>query len=103
MEPRLRWSWDPTKDRINRRKHGIGFETALRVFADPFALSEMERLVEGEERWQTIGEVEGLLTVLVAHTFREEDDGTETVRIISARRATRQERKRYEEEKRRHL
>lgn len=99
----MRWPWDPRKDRINRRKHGIGFETALRVFADPFALSEVERIEDGEERWQTIGLIEGVLVVLVAHTFGEDQDGTPAIRIISARKATGPERRRYEEEKRRHL
>ena len=98
----MRWSWDPNKDRINRQKHGIGFEPALRVFSDPFAMSEQDRIEDGEERWRTIGLIEGVLVVLVAHTFREDPDGV-TIRIISARRATRQERRRYEEERRRHL
>ena len=99
----MRWSWDPNKDRINRRKHDLSFATVLRVFSDPFALSEQDRIEDGEERWRTIGLIEGAVVVLVAHTFREDPDGTAIVRIISARRATRQERRRYEEEKRRHL
>ncbi|MBM3950256.1 MAG: hypothetical protein FJ311_02240 [Rhodospirillales bacterium] len=83
----MRWSWDPNKDRSNRRKHGIGFETALRVFSDPFAMSEQDRIEDGEERWRTVGLIEGAVVVLVAHTFREDPDGTVSVRIISARRA----------------
>lgn len=98
----MRWSWDPKKDRINRRKHRIGFATAVGVFFDPFAISDQDRIEGGEERWQTIGLVEGMTVVLVAHTFREEPDGTLTIRIISARRATPQERRRYEEERRRY-
>lgn len=98
----MRWSWDPNKDRINRRKHGLNFETALHVFSDPFAMSGQNRIEDGEERWRTIGLIEGAVVVLVAHTFREDPDGTVSVRIISARRATRQERKRYEEERHRH-
>ncbi len=38
------------KDRANRRKHGVGFEKAARVFADPFALSEQDRIEDGERR-----------------------------------------------------
>ena len=53
----------------------------------------------GERRWQTLGMVEGVLLLLVAHTFLEEGD-VEVVRIISARRAERQERRRYEQENR---
>ncbi len=98
----MRWSWDPNKDRINRRKHGVSFATALHVFTDSFALSERDRIEDGEERWRTVGLIEGTTVVLVAHTYREEADGTVSVRIISARRATSQERKRYEEERRRH-
>ena len=98
----MRWSWDPNKDRINRRKHGLGFATALRVFSDPFAMSEQDRIEDGEERWRTIGLIEGATVVLVAHIFREDPDGTATIRIISARRATSQERRRYEEERNRH-
>ncbi len=98
----MRWSWDPNKDRINRRKHGLSFATALRVFSDPFAMSEPDRIEDGEERWRTIGLIEGAAVVLVAHTFREDPDGTVAIRIISARRATRQERRRYEEERRRY-
>ena len=99
----MRWSWDPKKDRINRRKHGLSFATALRAFADPFAMSEQDRIEDGEERWRTVGLIEGVVVVLVAHTFREDPAGIVTIRIISARRATNQERRRYEEERRRHL
>ena len=81
------------------RKHGVSFELAMRVFSDPFALSEPDRIEEGERRWQTLGMVEGVLLLLVAHTFLEEAD-VEVVRIISARRAERQERRRYEQENR---
>ncbi|MBI4967328.1 MAG: BrnT family toxin [Rhodospirillales bacterium] len=95
----MRGVWDPKKDRINRQKHGIGFETALGVFSDPFALSALDRIEDGEERWQTIGLIEGVAVVLVAHVFRDDGEGDETVRIISARRATRRERRRYEEER----
>ena len=98
----MRWSWNPNKDRINRQKHGLSFATALRAFSDPFALSEQDRIEDGEERWRTVGLIEGATVVLVAHTFREDPDGTVSVRIISARRATSQERRRYEEERNRH-
>jgi len=98
----LRWTWDPAKERLNRQKHGVSFATALRVFSDPFATSEQDRIEDGEERWQTVGLVDGSTLILVAHTYRAEPDGTASIRIISARRATSHERKRYEEERRRH-
>ena len=94
-----RFEWDPTKAANNLRKHGVSFETAVRIFADPYALAELDRIEDGEERWKTIGVVEGVLTVTVAHTVREQDD-IEVIRIISARRGSRRERRRYEEENR---
>jgi uncharacterized DUF497 family protein len=100
---KLRFTWHPQKAASNERKHGVSFEIAARVFLDPFALSEQDRIEGGEYRWQTIGAVEGVLILLVAHTVEDEADGTEIIHIISARRAERRERRRYEEEKHRHL
>lgn len=90
----LRFEWDSEKARSNLRKHGVSFETAVRVFSDPFALVEQDRVDDGEYRWQTTGVVDGAFVLLVAHADREED-GIEVIRIISARRATPVERKRY--------
>jgi len=90
----LRFEWDPEKARSNQRKHGVTFETAVRVFSDPFALVEQDRIENGEYRWQTTGMVDGALVLLVAHADQEED-GIEVIRIISARRATSGERRRY--------
>ena len=75
----------------------MSFPTATRVFSDPYALMEQDRIENGEERWQTIGVVDGIVMLLVAHTVREQDD-VEVIRIISARRADRKERRRYEKE-----
>ena len=60
-------------------------------------VNEKYSIEYGEERWQTIGVVEGVVMLLVAHTVREQDD-VEVIRIISARRANHKERRRYEEE-----
>ncbi|MDP1606754.1 MAG: BrnT family toxin [Rhodocyclaceae bacterium] len=87
--------WDDAKDAANYRKHGIRFEAAAWVFEDPFALSVQDRIENGEQRWQTIGVVGGCLLVLVAHTVQL--GAVEVIRIISARRADRKERKRYEQ------
>ena len=95
MKPRF--EWDPIKAESNRRKHRVSFETATRVFADPFAMARQDRNENGEHRWQTLGIVEGCLLLLVAHTVRDDEDGTEIIRIISARRAKPKERKRYEQ------
>jgi uncharacterized protein len=94
---KARFEWDPAKAVTNLRKHGVSFETAARVFADPHALVEQDRIENGEERWQTIGVVEGVVMLMVAHTVREEDK-IEVIRIVSARRANRREGRRYEEE-----
>jgi uncharacterized protein len=97
----LRFEWDPSKNRSNRRKHGVSFEVASRIFLDPLHISVPERFVGNELRWQALGMVGDVLLLMVAHTVVEEKEGEETievVRIISARRATRSERRRYEEE-----
>jgi uncharacterized protein len=96
-----RFEWDPGKAAINLRKHAISFDIAVRVFADPFALTEQVRIEGGEQRWQTLGIVDGYLLLVVAHTIRDgEEDGQpiEIIRIISARAADRKERRRYEQE-----
>jgi uncharacterized protein len=81
------------KNRRNKAKHSVSFETARRVFDDPFHLSIQDRHEDGEERWQTLGLV-GPLVLLIAHTFIEEDN-REIVHIISARKATKREREAY--------
>jgi len=92
----IRFEWDDAKARANQRKHGVSFEIALHVFEDPDALVEQDRIEAGEWRWQTLGLVAGILLLLAAHTVRFENEEDEFIRIISARRADRQERNRYE-------
>jgi uncharacterized DUF497 family protein len=90
------FEWDESKAKRNERKHGITFEEAMLVFLDPYALVDQDR-IEGEElRWQTLGSVEGIVLLLVAHTVRSEGQD-EVIRIISARKATRKERLLYAE------
>ena len=89
------YAWDPSKAETNYRKHKVGFETALEAFDDPYALTEIDRVEGGEQWWRTLGMVGATAIVFVAHT-EEDDDGDEIVRIISARIATRLERRRYE-------
>jgi hypothetical protein len=86
--------WDERKNRANRRRHRISFETAALVFNDPYQLSRQDREADGELRWQTIGVVNGIHVLLVAHTVDEEQG---VIRIISARKATRREREIYAE------
>lgn len=98
-----RFEWDAAKAAANLRKHGVSFEVAMRVFGDPFALTGPERIEGGEQRWQTLGAVDGYLVLLVAHTVfevNENDQFIEIIRIISARAADRKERRRYEQESR---
>jgi uncharacterized DUF497 family protein len=91
------FEWDEAKNLSNQRKHHLDFKAAAQVFEDPFALILQDRIENGEERWQTIGRVGQTLVVLVAHTVRF-DEHQEVIRIISARKADRSERKRYEEQ-----
>ena len=90
----LQFTWDERKNRINKRKHGVGFETAVLVFDDPYHVSRLDREVAGELRWQTIGMVKGMQVLLVAHTMLEFGNA-EVARVISARKATPQERSIY--------
>ena len=96
---KIRFEWDKAKAESNLRKHSVSFEIATRVFADLFAVVKQDRIENGEHRWQTLGLVDGYLLILVAHTVRDYEDGTEVIRIISARRAEPKERKRYEQER----
>jgi uncharacterized protein len=68
----------------------------MEVFYDPKALIEQDRVVDGEVRWQSIGMVGDVVVLQVSHTV-DEQGRDEVIRIISARRATRRERKRYEQ------
>jgi uncharacterized protein len=96
----IRFEWDDENAAIHFKKHKVSFEMAARAFADPFALTVHDRIENGEQRWQTIGMVDGHLVLLVAHTVGEDDDGTEVICIISARKADSKERKRYDQENR---
>ncbi len=50
----MNFEWDPDKDAWNYVKHGIRFETAAMVFDDPYHVSQLDRVVDGEERWRTM-------------------------------------------------
>ncbi len=86
------WTWSVAKNRDNKRKHGLSFETAQLVFDDPHALSRPDPFSH-EERWQTLGVI-GQITVIVIHTW---PNSTDKSGIISARKATAHERRSYEE------
>jgi uncharacterized DUF497 family protein len=92
----MEFVWDEQKSRRNLAKHGVSFETANLVFDDPRAVSQLERVKDEEERWQTLGLAGGIMILLVVHTYREQS-GEEVLRIISARKATPRERTVYEQ------
>jgi uncharacterized protein len=90
----MRFIWDESKSRSNLINHKVSFERASLVFNDPHALSIPDPF-EQEERWRTMGLVNGVVILLVVHTTREEND-EEVTRIISARKATRHEAAEYQ-------
>jgi hypothetical protein len=86
------YEWDPTKARVNFQKHGVLFSEAVIALEDELALTIRDESSDVEERWVTLG-MDALGRVLaVVYSWREE-----RVRMISARRATRAERRQYEE------
>jgi len=88
----LEFEWDEDKARQNLKKHGVSFEEASTVFGDPLALTIHDPLhSEEEDRFITLGESHRRRLVVVVST-----DRGNRVRIISARVATRRERKDYE-------
>ncbi len=94
------FEWDPHKARENQRKHGIAFEHAAYVLQDPLALSiyDASHSAGEEDRWITMGKV-GAELLVVVHTFKELGPEGVLVRIISARKASKPERRQYEEAK----
>lgn len=86
----MNFEWDADKAASNLAKHGISFPEAILVFADPRRLSVIDTRHSSEHRENTTGLMGDLFVVTVTHTAR-----TGTTRIISARPASRQERKRY--------
>ncbi len=91
------FEWDPVKAVSNLKKHGVSFEEAAEVFLDPLQLSLLDEANESEERWITLGNTKARKLRLVVHTFMVYHDQQITIRIISARRATRHEQKQHKE------
>ena len=91
----MKFEWDSEKEKVNISKHGITFEQASYVFADPFALNKYddEYSIE-EDRWVLLGKSIGEVLLVVVHTFKDDED-IEYVRIISARKATNNEQQSY--------
>lgn len=95
----MRFEWNPEKELLNIKKHGIDFTMASKVFDDPnFALIK-DRIDDetGEQRWQAIGAAsidEEAALLVVAHVYRGQNE-EEIIRIISAREASKRERRLY--------
>jgi hypothetical protein len=89
----LSFEWDPRKAAANRRKHGVSFEEALPVFGDPLArIFDEPDHSETESRELIVGHCNRQRLLVVSFVQRGD-----RIRILSARKATRQERKDYEE------
>ena len=95
----LRFAWDPAKSERTLRERGFDFVYAARIFAGRVVLDEDTRTDYGERRQRATGEVEGLV-LRVVFTGRVAEDGQVVRRIISARRASRKERRAYREQAR---
>ena len=92
------FEWDASKARINLEKHKISFDEASTIFLDPFMITFVDDFhSDKEERFISIGLSERNRVLLAVHTEREEKSETLVIRIISCRKATQTERKRYEE------
>lgn len=91
--PDLRFEWDERKNASNRRKHGVSFEDAETVFYDDRAILTEDPDKDEEDRFVLLGLSAGLRTLVVCHCYRE---GDSVIRIISARKAHREERRDYE-------
>ena len=91
----MRFAWDENKNEINKKKHGISFETAQEVFYDDNAIlfDDPDHSI-GEERFLIIGMTKSLKVCIVSHCYRDSDN---IIRLISAREATKHERKVCEE------
>jgi len=89
------YEWDPNKATANLAKHGVHFADAVAVFGDEFALTIADEFTD-EQRFVTLGSDAFGQILVVVYTWRDD----ETIRIISARKATRYERKQYEDQTR---
>ena len=95
---RIDFDWDPVKAAGNAAKHGVTFEEAVTVFREPLALSLLDDDPSpGEERWVTLGSTPAGNLLVVVHTWADIDADHSVIRVISARRPTRNETRQYRE------
>jgi uncharacterized protein len=99
LSPIYRFEWDSNKERTNILKHdGVTFRLASTVLHDPLAITIYdEDHSDFEERWVSIGQADNSQTLVVVHTFVVIDAQHIEVRLISARKADKQERQAYEQ------
>jgi uncharacterized DUF497 family protein len=91
----MQFEWDEQKNRANIKKHGVSFEEAQTVFFDPLAkVAEDPEHSMHEDRFIAVGQSSLHRVLLVVHCFRDSDA---TIRIVSARKLTKSEKKQYEE------
>jgi uncharacterized DUF497 family protein len=99
----MRYEWDDEKNRLNQKKHRISFEMAALALEDEHCLVGPDRVDKtGEQRWHAIGAArlgpDAAVVLFVVHVYREETDGEEITRIISARRANKDDVRRYQKQ-----
>lgn len=89
----MEYEWDPEKDELNQRKHGVSFAEALTVFLDSFHATVLDDRYDADEfRFRTVGYTSDYRLVIVVHA-----DRADRIRIISAREVTNAERRQYEQ------
>jgi uncharacterized DUF497 family protein len=92
------FEWDEAKAAGNLRKHGVTFDEAMAIFGDPLLLTIADLDHDGvEERWVSVGENDKGRLVLAVHTFVERENSNVVIRLISARRPTKNEARQYRE------
>ena len=92
----MKYEWNEEKNKLNQQKHGVSFEEAKEVFDDALQISKLDkRFSYFEERWITVGSTSKHKVLVVANLFFT-DEGEEVIRIISARKANKQEKESYE-------
>ncbi len=97
--PQLEVTWDPHKAQSNLAKHGVSFAQAATVLFDALALTVFDEAhSEFEERWFSLGTSSDGKLLAVSHTYTATGSSSAKVRIISAREATKAERRQYENE-----
>jgi uncharacterized protein len=89
----LEFEWDPVKAKLNQKEHGVSFDEATTIFRDTLSITISDPdHSDYEDRFVDIGMSHRMQLLVVSYT-----EGKDKIRIISARRATRAERKNYEE------